>query len=144
MSWKSAWEHLPLGGVVDTSSKKRRVSKTAHVCWGTCEAFSMPNSHLGPNSVFSPPDDEIGCPSKVKDTKSKGLTHTNGDLAALLSLLDCWIAGTGCGHDLLAKRLVDEVDKARLFESPSPLLWQLQELTFVAEQQLCQSCQSPA
>jgi len=83
----------------------------------------MPNSHLGPNSVFSPPDNEIGCPSKVKDTKSKGLTHTNGDLAAQLSLPDCWIADTGCGHDLLAKRWVDEADKARLFESSSPLLF---------------------
>ena len=36
---------------------------------------------------------------------------------------DCWIADTGCGHDLLASKWVSECDKNKLLSSGSPLLF---------------------
>ena len=43
--------------------------------------------------------------------------------AARMSCPDCWIADTGCGHDLLSYRWVDDTDRKRLRNTADPLLF---------------------
>ena len=88
------------------------------ITWGVCETALVPSAELGRNAMAA----------ASRRTMSRGVM-TPGKTAgpplreAEHSTPDCWIADTGCGHDLLASKWVSECDKNKLLSSGSPLLF---------------------
>jgi len=118
---RSAWER---GGHFGEHSrgwkaKQGTAQKSARrVSWGVCETTLVPSAELGMTAVAS-------ASGRLRNGKGRkaGQPVDSESPTAEHSLPDCWIADTGCGHDLLASKWVSECDKNKVKASESPLLF---------------------
>ena len=88
------------------------------ITWGVCETTLVPSAELGRNAMAA----------ASRRTMSRGVMTPGKSAGPPLreaehSTPDCWIADTGCGHDLLASKWVSECDKNKLLSSGSCLLY---------------------
>ena len=117
----SAWERDGHFGKRSRGWKAKR--GTAHkparrVSWGECETTLIPSAELGTTAVAS-------ASGRLRNGKGRkaGRMGDSESPTAEHSLPDCWIADTGCGHDLLASKWVSECDKNKVKAFESPLLF---------------------
>ena len=103
----------------DVPSSQGLAHKSARrVTWGVCETTLVPSAELGRNAMTAASGRTVS-----RGVSTPGIKAGPPLREAEHSTPDCWIADTGCGHDLLAAKWVSECDKNKLLSSGSPLLF---------------------
>ena len=112
----SAWERASARSRGRKTKPSSAQKSARRVSWGVCETTLVPSAELGTKAVAS----ASGRFRKGKGRKA-GQPVDSESPTAEHSLPDCWIADTGCGHDLLASKWVSECDKNKVRATDTPL-----------------------